>query len=89
MKSRIPDRSASKKAAVELKDAPPSVEPLPRLVRLRRYCELTGDTAPAVHDRRRKGEWVDGKHCFLAPGRRVWIDLVEVNAWVMNPASRI
>jgi hypothetical protein len=88
MKSHFSGRTASKNAAVAPIDASPLPEPQPKLVLLRRYCQLTGDTARAVHDRRRKGQWIDGKHCFLAPGRRVWVNLAEINAWIMNPACR-
>lgn len=56
----------------------------PVIVKLSRYCELTGDTPDAVHMRRRRGEWVDGRHCHIIGGRRLWIDLAEVNAWVRS-----
>ena len=36
-------------------------------VKLKKYCELSGDTMNAVHSKRRKGIWLDGQHCRLAP----------------------
>lgn len=51
-------------------------------VLLRRYCELTGESVQAVHDRRRRGQWQDGKHCTVVDGRRLWINLPEVEKWI-------
>lgn len=53
------------------------------VITLRRYCEITGETTQAVHDRRRKGEWEDGKHCHIKRGR-LWIDVLEVASWVRS-----
>jgi hypothetical protein len=53
------------------------------VITLRRYCEITGETTQAVHDRRRKGEWEDGKHCHIKRGR-LWIDVPEVASWVRS-----
>jgi hypothetical protein len=55
-----------------------------QLVTLRHYCSLTGDTPQAVHSRRKRGEWVDDKHCYLVKGRRLWIDIEEANKWIRN-----
>ena len=57
------------------------------LVKLDHYCKLTGDTRQAVHSRRKRGQWLDGKHCYLLEGRRLWIDINEVNAWVRGSES--
>lgn len=59
-------------------------DPVRALVKLRKYCSDTGDTAEAVHTRRKRREWIDGKHCHLVGGRRLWIDIAEVNAWICN-----
>ncbi len=53
-------------------------------VKLRRYCELSGDTSNAVHAKRRKGEWLDGIHCKIAPDGNLWINLTEIERWVEN-----
>ena len=51
-------------------------------VRVNRYCELTGDTPAAVHARRKKGIWLDGKHTTLAPDKKLWVNLEETERWV-------
>lgn len=58
-----------------------------RLVKLRKYCELTGDTPQAVHSRRKRGEWVEGKHFHFPNARRLWIDIEEVSAWVRGQSN--
>lgn len=61
-----------------------------RWVKLMKYCELTGDTPDAVHSKRRKGQFVDGVHCRLAPDGNIWVNLEAVDAWVLGkPASSI
>ena len=50
-------------------------------VKLQKYLELSGDTADAVHGRRRLGKWLDGVHCKVA-NRHLWINLKNVNKWV-------
>lgn len=32
-------------------------------VKIKKYAELTGDTAASVHARRRAGKWCDGIQC--------------------------
>jgi hypothetical protein len=51
-------------------------------VKLRKYCELSGETADAVHSKRRKGMWADGIHCRIAGDGNLWINLDEVDRWV-------
>lgn len=51
-------------------------------VKLKRYCELSGDTADAVHARRKKGLWLDGIQCKLGPDGNLWVNLIEVEKWV-------
>lgn len=53
-----------------------------RWVKLKRYCQLSGDTVHAVHARRRKGQWLDDIQCRLAPDGNLWINLIEVERWV-------
>ena len=89
MTNKVPGRGPARQATTNSATQPALTESPIGLVRLRRYCELTGDTPQAVHDRRRKGVWVDGRHCFLTPGPRIWVDLFEVQSWIKNPTSRI
>lgn len=51
-------------------------------VKLKRYCELSGDTPNAVHARRKKGLWLDGIQCKLGPDGNLWVNLDEVEKWV-------
>ena len=53
-----------------------------RWIRLAAYCELSGDSADAVHARRRKKQWVDGVHCRIGPDGNLWVCPEEVNRWV-------
>jgi len=53
-------------------------------ITLKKYCELTGDTKAAVHARRHKGVWLDGKQTMLAPDGNLWVDLVEIEQWVKH-----
>jgi hypothetical protein len=76
-------RNGAKKAAAA-PSAAQAPEVAPVIIKLHRYCELTGDTPDAVHTRRRRGEWIDGRHCHLVGGRRLWINLPEVNAWLRS-----
>jgi hypothetical protein len=54
----------------------------PKWVRLKRYCELTGDTPDAVHARRKRGIWIDGVQCKLGPDGHIWINLEGVDQWI-------
>lgn len=53
-------------------------------VKLKRYCEISGDTNHAVHAKRKRGMWLDGLHCKLGPDGNLWINLVEVEKWVVS-----
>ncbi|NHO86604.1 excisionase [Pseudoteredinibacter isoporae] len=50
-------------------------------VKIKQWCELSGDTNHAVHARRKKGIWLDGVHCQVR-GRVLWINIEEVEQWV-------
>jgi hypothetical protein len=53
-------------------------------VKLRKYCLDSGDTANAVHAKRKKGVWLDGIQCKIGPDGNIWINLIEVERWVEN-----
>lgn len=53
-------------------------------VKLKKYCLDTGDTANAVHAKRKKGVWLDGIQCKIGPDGNIWINLIEVERWVEN-----
>ena len=50
-------------------------------VKLKRYCEISGDTADAVDARKRRGKWLQGIHWQKRSGA-IWINLEEVSLWV-------
>ena len=58
-----------------------------RWMRLAIYCQLSGDSADAVHARRRKRQWVDGLHCRVGPDGNLWVNPEEVNKWVESEPS--
>ena len=51
-------------------------------VKLNKYCELSGDTACAVRNRRKRGVWLDGKQAKCAPDGNLWVNLGAVEQWV-------
>lgn len=53
-------------------------------VKLKKYCEISGDTSNAVHAKRKRGMWLDGVQCKMGPDGNIWINLVEVERWVEN-----
>ncbi len=50
-------------------------------VKLKKYCELSGETPDAVHSKRRKGMWADGVQCRIAGDGNLWVNLDEVDKW--------
>ncbi len=50
-------------------------------VKLKKYEELTGDSAASVHARRRAGKWLDGTQCKVVDDM-LWINLVAAQRWV-------
>lgn len=53
-------------------------------VKLKKYCQDTGDTTNAVHAKRKRGMWLDGIQCKIGPDGNIWINLIEVERWVEN-----
>lgn len=52
------------------------------LVKLFKYCEISGDTQEAVYSRKRKHVWSEGAQLVKAPDGTLWVDLEEVEKWV-------
>ena len=52
-------------------------------VKLKKYCLESGDTANAVHAKRKKGVWLDGIQCKIGPDGNIWVNLIEVEKWVL------
>ncbi len=86
MKKQVPIKQSApqKRATAQPVDVTKLVERTFTLMKLKKYCELTGDTPMAVHNRRRRGHWIDGVHCRVLSGRRLWINPAEVNLWFLQ-----
>lgn len=50
-------------------------------VKIKKYAELTGDSAASVHARRRAGKWRDGVECKVVD-EMLWINLAAAEQWV-------
>lgn len=57
-------------------------------VKLKRYCELSGDTSDAVHAKRRKGVFVDGVHCKVGPDGNLWVNIAAVEQWITSASEQ-
>lgn len=53
-------------------------------VKLKKYCELSGDTINGAHAKRKKGLWLDGRQCKLGPDGNLWVNLLEIDKWIEN-----
>lgn len=53
----------------------------PQWVKLKKYVELTGDSAAAVHARRRARKWLDGDQCKIVDDA-LWVNLPAATVWV-------
>lgn len=51
-------------------------------VKLKKYCQLSGDTPQAIHARRHKRQWLDGVHSKVGPDGNLWVNIIEVEKWV-------
>ncbi|MBB3193987.1 excisionase [Roseateles terrae] len=55
-----------------------------RFVTIRKAAELTGLSAGAIEKRIARGIWARGKHYRKADDGRIWIDMKEVEKWVLE-----
>jgi hypothetical protein len=56
-------------------------------VKLRKYCELSGETPDSVKAKRRAGHFIDGVHCKVAPDGNLWLNTEEIEKWVENGSA--
>ena len=56
-------------------------------VKIKKYAELTGDTAASVHARRRAGKWCDGIQCKVVD-EMLWVNLAAAEKWVETWGQR-
>lgn len=52
--------------------------------KIKKYCEISGDTPNAIYAKRKKGIWLDGIQCKVGPDGNIWINTNEVDKWVEN-----
>ena len=52
------------------------------MIPLRRYCQITGESHNAIHQRKFKGIWKEGVHLFKPDGSDWWVSLPAVREWV-------
>jgi hypothetical protein len=57
-----------------------------RYVTIKKFCELSGYTAPAVYHKKDKGVWREGEVWVHAPDGHILIDLDGFNRWVESGA---
>lgn len=55
-----------------------------RWVKLEKYCELSGDTKQAVYFRRKTFVWKEGVQLRKDPQNRLWVNLEEVEKWLLQ-----
>lgn len=51
-------------------------------VKVKKYCELTGETPASVKAKRRKGHFIDGIHTKVADDGNLWVNIEEAQKWV-------
>lgn len=51
-------------------------------VKLKKYCELSGDTTNAVYTRRNRSIWLEGVQSRIGPDGNLWINLDKVDQWI-------
>ena len=56
-------------------------------VKLKKYVEISGDTAEAVRSRRKAGKGLDGTQCKLVDDF-LWVNLEEAEKWVEQWGSK-
>ena len=59
----------------------------PEWVLATKYQELTGVTTTAIHQRRKEGKWLDGKHCAVI-ARRLYVNVKEADQWIKSQISK-
>ncbi|MTI12400.1 excisionase [Sansalvadorimonas verongulae] len=57
-------------------------------VRLKKYCELSGETKGSVNHKRAAGLWLEGQEFRVADDSCVWINLEAVNRWAEGRKGR-
>lgn len=51
-------------------------------VLISKVTEQTGYTDDAIRAKKKRGEWIEGRHWRKAPDNRVVFDIVAINHWM-------
>lgn len=51
-------------------------------VLISKVTEQTGYTDDAIRAKKKRGEWIEGKHWRKAPDNRVVFNLIAINSWM-------
>lgn len=57
---------------------------IPKLITLKKWCELTGDSEHAVYQRIQAGKWLLGIQ-YIKVENRIWVKHYEAQRWLLNP----
>jgi hypothetical protein len=60
-----------------------------RYVLIKRAAELTGYSVQAIESKIAKSQWLEGLHYKKAPDGRVFIDLEEIERWIIQGSMNI
>lgn len=59
----------------------------PEWVLADKFRDLTGTTTNTVHQRRKKGVWLDGVHTAVVD-RRLYVNIKAADQWIKNQLSQ-
>lgn len=57
-------------------------------VRLKKYCELTGESENTLKKKRSQGQIIDGYHAKLAADGALWVNVERMSEWVEKSSYR-
>lgn len=58
----------------------------PEWVLVGKFCEMTGNTTNAIHQRRKSGCWLDGVHTAVVR-RRLYVNIKAADQWIRSQLS--
>lgn len=64
----------------------PAATITPEWVLVDKFCQMTGNTPNAIHQRRKIGCWVDGVHTAVVR-RRLYVNVKAADQWIKSQLS--
>jgi len=58
--------------------------PLPRLVRSKKYAEISGISEGAQRMKCKRGQWLENREYIIAPDGKMMIDWEQVDLWALG-----